>query len=188
MPSLPTTWIIIAVLIASLTGAGWYAKHQTEGRAAAEAANAGIKAQADADIKTAQDAAGAWQAALAQQTAYARELDAKLATSAAGYDQLRRTTDKRIASYAQQTRSDAVTRDWNDMPAPDSVAARMCSYTDTPAVNGAGADRVPQGAAAVHRPAQDACAGAFSTGDLFRWTEQLIEVIDRANQDRAAIR
>ena len=170
---IPPTWIAIAILSAALSGAGWFAVHQTEGKAVAEAA-----------VKDAQAAGDAWRLALDQQTAYTKQLDAKLAASTAGYDALRRTTDRRIRDYENDTRTDSGTATWDSMPVPAAVARRLCEYTD----KNPGAPRLPASAAAVHGPAQDPGACQFTTGDAWRWTEQLIEVIDRANEDRAAIR
>lgn len=172
---MPTQLTVLAVLLAALAGTGWLAYHQTEQRAVAEAR-----------IKDAQAAGDAWRLALDQQTAYAKDREQKLAESTHDYDRLRRTTQARISTYEQAARQDAGTGDWDAGRVPPAVSDRLCEYR----ADHAGEAGLPSTPETVHGPAANPCPGSyryFTTGDLWRFTEELIETVDRAQSDRAAL-
>ena len=162
-------YLAIGLLVA-FSALGWYAKHQTERAATAEQA-----------AQIAAETADAWRMALEQQTARAQQTDRLLAESARGYETLRRKTETRIANYETTRRADETTDHWDRVPVPAVVADRLREYAD----HAAGADPVPAGAAAVHGPGAD--PATYTNGDLWRWTERLIEGWDRFNADRTGV-
>lgn len=157
-------------LLAVFSALGWYAKHQTERAATAEQAT-----------QIATETAEAWRLALEQQTANQKATAQRLAESARQYDTLRRTTETRVATYETKRRNDETTDRWDRMPVPAVVADRLREYAD----HEAGDHRAPADPAAIHRPGEN--AGTYTNGDLWRWTERLIEGWDRFNSDRAAV-
>lgn len=136
MPSQLTIGIILALLL-SVVGLGWYAKHQAERAAVAQAA-----------IADAQAAGDAWRLALDQQTIHAKQQADKLAESAQGYELLRRSTDRRLREYETAIKSDPGAHDWNLAFVPAYVARRMCEYV---ADESAGESGMPADPKAVHR-------------------------------------
>lgn len=170
---MPTQLTVILLLVAGLLGVGWYAKVQTERAAVAQAA-----------VADAQAAGEAWRLALAQQTEHSDRQADQLAESVKGYDDLRTDTDRRIREHENAIIRNKDAADWSRLPVPEHHAKRMCEYAD----EGSGEDRLSQDPQAVHGPAEDSAACAFTTGDLWKWSERLIEVIGRANQDRESVR
>lgn len=168
---------IILILIVSIGGLAWYAKYQNEQRVIAEAS-----------ILEAHSAVAAWQAALEQQSARVDEQSQQLANSVHEYELLRRKTDRRIRHYETIIATSEADSDWSTARVPDVIALRLCEYTSN---YDAGANRVSTDPETIYRPSQSACTDPdryFTSGDVWRFTESLIEMIDRSNHDRAAIR
>lgn len=131
-------------------------------------------------LEQAASANDAWRRALDQQTAYARRLDATLAESVNEYETLRRTTDRRLRNYETHVGQNRSTGVWHRTRVPLVVAQRMCNYDHE-----AGGCGMPADPPAIYRAAEDSVP--YTNGDLWAWTERLLELIERANHDRLAL-
>lgn len=164
-------YLAIGLLVA-FSVLGWYAKHQTERAATAEQA-----------AQIAAETADAWRIALEQQTAQVQATDKLLAQSRRQQDALRIATDMRVRGYEDALRNDVGAADWDAVPVPAAVALRMCEYRSPTANPGP----LPKTAGDPTGTYPDPPCRP-TNGHLWRWAERMTEVIERGNQDKAALK